>query len=64
MYLHNLTRGMELEITLEDGRELRSAFDGIIDHMSFYVLCPEILKHIDELTNTQIAIKFQAGNSD
>lgn len=64
MYLHNLNRGMELEVTLEDGREIRSAFDGIIDHMSFYVLCPEILKHIEELTDTQISVKFHAGASD
>jgi len=64
VYLHNLTRGMTLDITLPDGKEIRSAFDGIIDHMSFYVLCPEILKHIEELTNTQVMVKFFMGSSD
>ncbi|MCL2217226.1 MAG: hypothetical protein FWB91_09435 [Defluviitaleaceae bacterium] len=64
MYLHNMTRGTSLEITLGDGREVHSAYDGNIDHMTFYVLCPEILKNIEELTGTQVNVKFHVNNTD
>ena len=64
MYLHNITRGTGFEITLEDGREFHGAYDGNIDHMNFYMLCPEIVRNIETLTDSKVSVKFNGGKSD
>ncbi|MCL2840845.1 MAG: hypothetical protein FWE05_08735 [Defluviitaleaceae bacterium] len=62
MYLHNIARGTNLDVTFEDGGAFRCIFDGYIDHMNFYVICPDILKSIDSLINAQVKIQFRCGN--
>jgi len=43
---------------MEDGTELTGEFDGKIDHMNFYLNCPEILRNIDNLKETVVNINF------
>ena len=64
MYIHNVTRGATFDITLEDGREIRAAFDGTIDHMNFYVLCPELTKNADAYFNKEVSVKFNVADKD
>ena len=63
MYLSDIDTGAQLTITFEDGRELIGVFEGIIDHMNFYVHCPEIFRDIDEFINKNPTIKFFAGEN-
>ena len=58
MYLHNITKGVDMHFTFEDGREFQVVYDGNIDHMNFHAMCTELVKDIDEIIDTDIAAKF------
>jgi len=61
VYVHNISRGTHLTLTFENGFEYHAVFDGNIDHMSFYVICPEIQKDLERFIETTPQVKFLAG---
>jgi len=63
VYVHSIPRGTNLNIILEDGTELAGVFDGNIDHIKFYVLCPEILQNISTLCETEPTVMFSVKES-
>jgi len=58
MYLKEIVSGTEFEIVLNNGHTVIGTLDESIDHMNFYLHCPEILANIDKLAKTEATIKF------
>ena len=58
MYLVDVGHGTSFTISYEDGTEYSGVFDGRIDHMSFYIHCPDIQEKLDKFVNTQPLMTF------
>lgn len=58
MYLQNINSGTAFKVTLEDGTEYQGEHDGNVDHLNFYLYCPDILKNLSTIATTTIAIEF------
>ena len=58
MYLSDIQYDTNFNLEFEDGSFHRGFFDGRIDHMQFYLHCPEILSEIDSFINREPTMKF------
>ena len=58
MYLVDVGHGTQFTISYEDGAEYSGVFDGRIDHMSFYIHCPDIQRNLEKLINTRPTMMF------
>ena len=58
MYLVDVGYGTRFTIAFDDGMEYSGVFDGRIDHMSFYIHCPEIQKNLDKYVKTKPLMTF------
>jgi len=58
MYLKEIVSGTEFELTLNDGQIAIGTLDESVDHMNFYLHCPEILTELDKYVKTEAAVEF------
>jgi hypothetical protein len=63
MYIHQVQRGTEFTFTFEDGSVIDGIFDGNIDHISFYIIAPEISRSADHYTEMEPDVQFLSGES-
>ena len=63
MYLKDITAGTEFNVLLADGTKLVGEHDGNIDHLKFYLHCPDIVNNISELAKTMITIEYTIKDS-
>jgi len=63
MYLVDVGHGTRFTILYENGSEFTGVFDGRIDHISFYIHCPDIQKNLEHYINTRPTLKFFSKES-
>ena len=63
MYLNDIILGSTLNIILADGTKVAGEYDGNIDHINFYLLCPNISNRIAEFRNTTAEVEAEIRGS-
>jgi len=63
VYIHQVQRGTEFKFTFDDGFEVDGLFDGNIDHMQFYIICPDISRRIEQYKEKEPEVAFTANES-
>jgi|GEM_PF-843019 len=67
MYIHQVPRGTEFTFTFEDGTEdgntVQGMFDGNVDHMRFYIVCPDISRNFENFAQSKPNVTFVNGEN-
>lgn len=63
MFIHQVQRGTEFTFTFDEDTEIQGVFDGNIDHLQFYIICPDISRNIDKFHEAEPQVHFIAGNN-
>ncbi|MCL2048551.1 MAG: hypothetical protein FWG87_07465 [Defluviitaleaceae bacterium] len=62
MYIHNIQRDTKIKFIYED-EEFEGTYDGAIDHLSFYVFCPEFSRNVEKYLDTEPKAQFIVGEN-